>query len=257
MGQIAATSKKTFREFVREVSVLFWTVAWPIIWVLIGSFVFTGDTPAHVLPQMRAAVSISMMTFALMIAGMGNFPANIAQDRERGMLLKLKSMPVKPWRDFLGRFLGLLFFSVVAIVAVVAVGYACGARLSVTALKALESIGLICVIVLASAGIGLLIGTFVHNVHGAIMTGVGFSVISSAVSGVMFSYRFLPAPLQTVSRIYPVSSLNSALIYLLAGEEMAGYDPLTVAQTARSIAIAVALFAAGLACYSLFCWRKR
>ncbi|MCK4474837.1 ABC transporter permease [Candidatus Bathyarchaeota archaeon] len=101
MGQITATLGKTIKEFLRQKTILFWTIAWPILWVLIGSFSFTGDAPSEVVSHIRGAIAISMSVFALMTAGMANLPGNIAQDRERGLLSKLISMPINPWRDFL------------------------------------------------------------------------------------------------------------------------------------------------------------
>jgi len=247
---------KTVKELVREKTVLFWTVAWPIIWVLIGSFSFTGDAPAEVLPAVRGSVTVPMMVFALMMAGMANLPGNIAQDRERGLLSKLMSMPISPWRDLVGRFLGLLVFSCLAVVSVALVGYGVGARFSFTATGALQAVGFLLLIILASAGIGMLIGTFIKNVHGAIMTGVGASVITSAISGVMVPYSALPDLLQAFSRAYPISSANSSIIYLLVGADYAGYTPLTTGQTALTVIISLLLFVAGLIAYSRFCWRK-
>ena len=61
MGQISATLVKTIREFLRQKTVLFWTIVWPILWVLIGSFSFTGNAPPEIVSLTRGAVAISMM----------------------------------------------------------------------------------------------------------------------------------------------------------------------------------------------------
>jgi ABC-2 type transport system permease protein len=256
MGQITATFNKTIKEFVRQKTVLFWTIAWPILWVLIGCFSFTGNAPEDVIAQIRGTVTISMTVFALMTAGMANLPGNIAADRERGLLAKLMSMPVKPWKDFAGRILAFLVFSLLALISVVVIGYACGARLTFTMFEAGQSVVFLLAICLASAGMGMLIGTFIKQVHGAIMTGVGITVISSAISGVMTPYYYLPEVLQQFSRIYPISSANSSIIYLLAGETYSGYNPLTVNQATSTIAVSVLLFIIGLIAYSRSCWTK-
>ena len=88
LGQITATVNKTIKEFIRQKSVLFWTIAWPILWVLLGSYSYTGNAPEYIIPSLRGAITISMMVFALMTAGMANLPGNIASDRERGLLSK-------------------------------------------------------------------------------------------------------------------------------------------------------------------------
>jgi ABC-2 type transport system permease protein len=256
LGQITATWNKTIKEFLRQKTVLFWTIGWPIIWVLIGSFSFTSNIPTEIVAYTRGAISISMMVFGLMTAGMANLPGNIAQDRERGLLTKVMSMPVSPWRDFSGRILALLAFSVFSAVLVIAVGFVCGARFFFTGIDFMESLAFILLIFLASAGIGMLIGTFVKNVHGAIMSGVGLTVVSAALSGVMTPYAYLPSVLQNFARIYPISSANSAITYLLVGEEYAGYPALSVSQTVPTAFLALLLFIIGLIAYSRFCWKK-
>jgi ABC-2 type transport system permease protein len=256
LGQITATWNKTIKEFLRQKTVLFWTIGWPIIWVLIGSFSFTSNIPTEIVAYTRGAISISMMVFGLMTAGMANLPGNIAQDRARGLLTKVMSMPVSPWRDFSGRILALLAFSVFSAVLVIAVGFVCGARFFFTGIDFMESLAFILLIFLASAGIGMLIGTFVKNVHGAIMSGVGLTVVSAALSGVMTPYAYLPSVLQNFARIYPISSANSAITYLLVGEEYAGYPALSVSQTVPTAFLALLLFIIGLIAYSRFCWKK-
>jgi ABC-2 type transport system permease protein len=256
LGQITATLDKTIKEFLRQKTILFWTIAWPIIWVLLGSFSFTGAALDEVIPYIRGSITISMTAFALMTAGMANLPGNIAEDRERGLLSKLMSMPIKPWRDFVGRILALLAFSSLAAILVALVGYGCGARFSYTMIGACQAIGFLLLISFAATGIGMLIGTFIKHVHGAIMTGVGMAVITAAVSGVMAPYSTLPSLLQHFARIYPISSANSSITYLLVGEDYAGYDPLSASQTTLTIAISFILFVAGLIAYSRFCWRK-
>jgi ABC-2 type transport system permease protein len=224
--------------------------------VLIGSFSFTGDAPTEIVAYTRGAISISMMVFGLMTAGMANLPGNIAQDRERGLLTKIMSMPISPWRDFTGRILALLAFSVLSAMLVIAVGFACGARFFFTGIDFMASLAFILLIFFASAGIGMLIGTFVKHVHGAIMSGVGLTVVSAALSGVMTPYAYLPSALQNFSRIYPISSANSAITYLLVGKEYAGYNPLSMGQTIATAFIALLLFIVGLIAYSRFCWKK-
>jgi len=256
LGQIKATLDKTIKEFLRQKTILFWTIAWPILWVLIGSFSFTGNASSEVISHVRGTIAISMSVFALMTAGMANLPGNIAQDRERGLLSKLMSMPISPWRDFVGRILALLAFSSLAAILVALVGYVCGARFSYTLIGVGQSIGFLLLITLASAGIGMLIGTFIKHVHGAIMSGVGIAVVTAAISGVMTPYQYLPWLLQEFSKIYPISSANSSIAYLLVGKDYVGYDPLSATQTTLTILISLLLFVAGLIAYSRFCWRK-
>jgi len=255
MGQIAATFSRTLKEFLRERAVLFWTMAWPIIWVLISSFTFTGSIPEMAVPYVKGSITISMMVFALMIAGMANLPSSITGDRENGMLAKLMSMPISPRNDFTGRILALGTLSAIAAGLVIAVGFAVGARFLGTAVQSGQAAGFLVLIVCASAGIGLIIGTFIRRQHGAIMTGVGISVVTASISGMFAPYEFLPPALQQFSRIYPISSASNLAKYFLTGEEFVGYNPLTTNHIALTIALSLFLLILGINLYSRLSWR--
>jgi ABC-2 type transport system permease protein len=213
MGQVTATLSRTLKEFLRERAVLFWTIAWPIIWVLISSFSFTGSVPEIAVPYVKGSITISMLVFALMMAGMANLPSSITGDWENGMLAKLMSMPVSPRNDFTGRILALGAFSAIAAGLVITVGFATGARFVSTAAQVGQAVGFLILIVCTSAGIGLLIGTFIRRQQGAIMTGVGLSVVTASISGMFAPYEYLPTALQRFARIYPISSASNLVRY--------------------------------------------
>lgn len=254
MRQISAAYTKAVKELLREKAALFWTIAWPIIWVIIGSFSFTGSAPQEVIPYIKGSIAISMMVFALMIAGMSNLPASIAGDRANGLLSKLISMPIKPYKDFIGRISAVITLSLLAAALVIVIGIAVGARFTGAGVEILQAIGFILLVICASAGVGLIAGTLIKNLQGAIMTGVGIAVITSAISGLFAPYEFLPVPLQMFSRIYPISSAQASIVYLLAGPNMVAYNPLTSGQVTLTIAFSIVLLLVGIVLYSRFGW---
>jgi ABC-2 type transport system permease protein len=255
LRQISAAYIKAAKELIREKSALFWTIAWPIIWVLIGSFSFTGSAPQAVVPYIRGSIAISMMVFALMIAGMSNLPASIAGDRANGLLSKLISMPIQPYRDFLGRIFAVVTLSLLAAALVIIIGIAVGARFTGTGAEIPQAIGFVFLVICASAGVGLIAGTLIKNLQGAIMTGVGIAVITSAISGLFAPYEALPVPLQTFARVYPISSAQASIVHLLAGPDMVAYDPLTSGQVTLTIALSFALLVVGTALYTRLGWK--
>jgi len=195
------------------------------------------------------------MVFALMIAGMSNLPASIAGDRANGLLSKLISMPIKPYKDFIGRISAVIVLSFLAAALVIVIGMAVGARFTGTWVEILQAIGFILLVICASAGVGLMAGTLIKNLQGAIMTGVGIAVITSALSGLFAPYEVLPVPLQVFSRIYPISSAQASIVHLLAGPEMIAYDPLTSGQIALTIALSLVLLFVGTVLYSRLGWK--
>jgi ABC-2 type transport system permease protein len=255
LRQISAAYIKTVKELLREKAALFWTIAWPIIWVILGSVIFTGSAPQQVIPYIKGSIAISMMVFALMIAGMSNLPASIAGDRTNGLLAKLKSMPIKPYNDFLGRIFAVITFSLLAAALVIVIGIAVGARFTGTGVEILQAIGFVFLAICASAGVGLIAGTLIKNLQGAIMTGVGIAVISSFISGLFAPYEALPVPLQTFARVYPISSAQASIVHLLAGPDMIAYNPLTSSQITLTIALSFALLIIGTVLYSRLGWK--
>jgi len=255
LRQISAAFNKTIKELLRKKAALFWTIAWPVIWVVISSFSFTGSAPQAINPYIKGSITISMMVFALMIASMSNLPASIAGDRANGLLAKLISMPIKPYKDFIGRISAVVILSFLAAALVVVVGIAVGARFTATGVEILQAIGFILLVICASAGVGLMAGTLIKNLQGAIMTGVGIAVITSALSGLFAPYEVLPVPLQVFSHVYPISSAQASIVHLLAGPEMIAYDPLTFGQITRTIALSLILLVAGTVLYSRLGWK--
>ncbi len=255
MRQISAAYTKAVKELFREKAALFWTIAWPIIWVIIGSFSFTGSAPQQVIPYIKGSIAISMMVFALMIAGMSNLPASIAGDRANGLLAKLISMPIKPYKDFIGRISAVVTLSLLAAALVIVVGIVVGARFTGAGVEIPQAVGFVFLVICASAGVGLIIGTLIKHLQGAIMTGVGIAVVTSAISGLFAPYENLPVPLQIFSRVYPISSAQASIVHLLAGPDMVAYNPLTSGQIALTIALSFALLLAGTVLYSRLGWK--
>ena len=255
MRQISAAYNKAIKELLREKAALFWTIAWPIIWVIIGSFSFTGGAPQAVVPYVKGSIAVSMMVFALMIAGMSNLPASIAGDRANGLLAKLISMPIKPYKDFLGRISAVITLSLLAAALVIVVGSALGARFTGTGVEVLQALGFVFLVICASAGVGLIAGTLIKNLQGAIMTGVGIAVVTSAISGLFAPYQSLPTPLQAFARVYPISSAQASIVSLLAGPDMVAYNPLTTEQVTLTIALSITLLLIGTTIYSRLGWK--
>jgi ABC-2 type transport system permease protein len=253
VNQITAAFIKGFKDNINDKLSLFWVIAWPLIWLFMGVFIFLRMVPEQYQALARGQNTISMITFSVMIAGMSSLTANIVEDRQRGLFLKLKSMPVQPWKDSVGRILAILLFCFISMSILITVGLILGARFEISLLGILKSLGFLSLSILASSGIGLIIGSLVRNVQGAIMTGVSIAVITSALSGVFFDYSMLPEALRRFAQLWPISAANSLIQHSIAG--FTGYAP-TNLNIILVVVISLSFFAAGLIIYNRFCWRS-
>ncbi|MBN1299237.1 MAG: ABC transporter permease [Actinobacteria bacterium] len=255
MQQISAVFIKTVKELYRNKTTVFWTIIWPVIFLFLGIYLFYRADPLSQTPPFRAGITISMIVFSLMLSGFSTMPGMISMDRSSGLFLKLRSMPVKQWKDLLGRIFGLLFYVLISSVFICIIGIALGARFKISAENILASIAFLIVATIAAAGAGIIIGTFIKNINGAIITGVGISVISMSLSGVTFPYAFLPKILQAFSRYYPYSSSNAIISYMLSSREFVGYNPLSFTQIVFTVVSSVLIFALSVVLYARFCWK--
>jgi ABC-2 type transport system permease protein len=254
VNQISATFIKVLKDTYRNKSALFWVIAWPVIWLFLAVFVFLRQVPPEYAAMARGQSTISMVTFSLMVCGMTSLPANISEDRHRGLFQKLKTMPVQPWKEAIGKILAILIFGLASAIIIIIVGLLLGGRFNITFTALLKSLGFLFLGTLASAGVGLIVGSLIKNIQGAIMTGVGIAVVTSAISGVFFQYSMLPSVLQKFSRIWPMSSANSVIINYLIGD--IGYNPLSALNLSLTIVTSLLFFTVGVVLYTVYCWRS-
>lgn len=253
MNQISATYIKGIKDNFMSKPALFWVIAWPAIWLLLAVFVFLRGVPPEYAALAKGQSTVSMVTFSIMICGMTSLPANISEDRQRGLYQKLKTMPVQPWKEAVGKILAVLTFGLVSAAIIIIIGIILGARFNITLTGLIKSLGFLLLGTVASAGIGLIIGSLIKSIQGSIMTGVGIAVVTSAISGVFFQYSMLPPVLQKFAQIWPMSSTNSIIINFLIGD--IGYNPLSTINLSLTIVISLLFFTVGIVLYTVYCWR--
>ena len=256
MNQVIAVTKKNLREFIRDKMVLFWTFAVPLFFLIVFPLIF-GVVPSGVESSLKGSLTLTMITFLVMTSGQSNLPGSIASDTERGLYLKMASMPVNPYKEGLGRVLASWVLSFMGVGFLLIVGVLYGAKFNSGFIDILLTFGFILVTFFTSVGIGLIIASFVKGESAATHTGVAVTLLTYFIGGMAVSYSNLPMSLQIFARLYPLPSANASMISLLVGVDFAGYNPLSVFQTSLTVLFSLLIFIIGLVSYSKLCWRKR
>jgi ABC-type multidrug transport system permease subunit len=256
MRQITGSFTKTFKCYTRIRAIAVFTVLMPMFLLLITGVSLSASVSPADIPLAKGVLTISMVAFSLMLAGILNLAGSITRDRETGLLTKLKSMPIRPWRDFLGRIMAAGLLTLMAAILIIAVGLAYGARFNGTAMNYLEAIGYLLLAMMAAAGIGLVIGSYTKLVLATFFTGLAITLFTAFVGGIFITYESLPSALQAFARFYPISSAASSAVYLLLGKGAAGYDPLTAGQVISTILIGIGFLAVGVFTYSREAWKR-
>jgi ABC-type multidrug transport system permease subunit len=255
MSQISAIMEKIVKEFYRDKVNLFFTIVIPLFFVVVMPIMW-GDVPPAVIPPLRGGLSLTMITFLIMIGGQSNLAGSIAADRGRGLYLKIASMPVSPLKEGLGRILGIFIYLLLGAAAVLGVGMITGGNIPGGESEILGAIGFYLLIALSSTGIGLVIASLVKAESAATHSGIALTLITAFVGGLFVPYNMLPSVFQIFARINPITSANAAIIFLLEGEQFAYYNPLNPVQVGASVVLSVALFMSGMILYSTHCWLK-
>ena len=185
---------------------LIFTVLMPMFLLLITGVSLNTSVSASDLPIAKGVLTISMVAFSLMLAGILNLAGSITRDRETGLLTKLKSMPISPWRDFLGRMMAAGLLSLVATVLIIAVGLAYGARFNGTIANYIEAIGFLLLAIISAAGIGLVIGSYTKLVLATFFTGLAITLVTAFISGIFIPYDSLPSSLRICTHLPDIIS---------------------------------------------------
>jgi ABC-2 type transport system permease protein len=254
VSQILATASRTLKELIREKVTLFWTIAFPALWLCMYSVIFLNGVPAEVKGTVLGATAVSMAVYGLMVAGSVDLPGNISTDRANGVLAKLRSMPIRPQKDFAGRLLAFSAFGGLAVAVVAVIGLALGAEVPLTLAGAAGAVAFFGLAFVAATGIGLIIASVISKESSATMTGIVLTLVGGFVGGIFVSFRALPVFLQGFAQVYPLSASTSSIVYLIFGEHYAGYNPLTLELVGLNVALSLGLFLAGQWLYSRRCW---
>ena len=255
MNLLATVVGKSLKEFTRERMVIFWTYAVPLFFLAVLPMMY-GGAPAGVVSGLKGGLSLTMVTFLVMTAGQSNLPGSIAMDTERGLYLKMASMPVSPWKESLGRIIATWIFSLVGAALMLSAGLLYGAVFNGSLTDILAAAGFSFLTAVASVGVGLIIASLVKGESAATHTGVAMTLLTYFLGGMALPYTSLPEVLRVFARLHPITSANASMIFLLEGESYIGYNPLGAVQVCTTVASSLLVLAVGLALYSHLCWRR-
>lgn len=252
---LATVVGKSLREFTRERMVIFWTYAVPLFFLAVLPIMY-GGAPAGVVPGLKGGLTLTMVTFLVMTAGQSNLPGSIAMDTERGLYLKMASMPVSRWKESLGRIVATWIFSLVGAALMLSAGLLYGAVFNGSLADILAAAGFSFLTAIASVGVGLIIASLVKGESAATHTGVAMTILTYFLGGMALPYTSLPEALRVFARLHPITSANASMIFLLEGESYIGYNPLGAVQVCTTAASSLLFLAVGVALYSNLCWRR-
>jgi ABC-2 type transport system permease protein len=192
-------------------------------------------------PDMRSANLLIPGLIAILLTFSGTILSAFAivKERERGTLEQLMVTPVSPLAVVVGKllpYLGLAYFQLIIIVALMRFLFQVPINGSLTLLLVLSPIYLVSLLAL-----GLLVSSRAKSQMEAMQMAMGFMLPSVLLSGYVFPIAALPAPLQVVSHLLPATYF----IKIARGIVIRGADFVDLWQPVTALlAISIVLIAA-------------
>jgi ABC-2 type transport system permease protein len=237
MSQTLTLTRIETRLFVREWSGLFFVFALPLglltIFSLLGNDGSDG-VPVSFLPTMAIGIGVGIL-------GLASLPMVLAGYREKGVLRRMSTTPVRPVKLLVAQLLLHLAAAIAVIVLILGVGKVVfGAELPGSPLMFTLAALLYCV---SQLSIGLLIAGLVNTAKGASVVGNVLFIPSMFFAGVWTPGDLMPESLRWLRDITPMGAGMSSL-----QDAWSGSWPGTVhlvamlAVTAACIALAARFF---------------
>jgi ABC-2 type transport system permease protein len=210
------------RAFIRNRQAQFFTLALPVLFLVILASLFGGHGNTTAVPGGQVSVSVAyvpgIITLGIIAASFGNLVASVTVQRERGLLKRRRATPVPASALIAGRVLTAVVIAAVMAAVLLGIGWAAyGAHVPGRTLLALV------VTVVAGAAsfccLGYALASLIHNEDAALPATQAILLPLYFISGVFVSVSILPHWLADVGAILPVRHLRDALL--------AAYNPHT------------------------------
>jgi ABC transporter DrrB family efflux protein len=215
----AVVTKRNLRHFIRQPQLLIFSTIQPVMFVLLFVYVFggavSGSLPGGVeyVDFLLPGIFVQSVTFRATMTAIG-----LAEDLERGVVDRFRSMPMARSAVLLGRTVADLVRNVLIIGLMIAVGYVVGFRFHGGISGALASIAVVAAFGFALSWIFAFVALTVRGTEA--VQSAGFVVVFPLVfaSSVFVPVSTMPGWLEAFANVSPVTlTADAARSYALTG----------------------------------------
>lgn len=233
---------RNLRHFVRQPRLLIFSTIQPVMFVLLFAYVFGGALESSLPPGvdyisfLLPGIFIQSAAFRATQTAVG-----LAEDLERGVIDRFKSMPMSRAAVLAGRTLADLVRNLFVVVLMVAVGFAIGFRFQAGLLAAVGAIGVVALFGFGLSWVFAFVGMAVPGAEAA--QSAGFVAVFPLVfaSSVFVQVSSMPGWLQAFAAVNPVTLSADATRALSLGWATTGPLLGTLVWTAGLLAVFVPL----------------
>jgi ABC-2 type transport system permease protein len=212
------------KQFLRTREAVVFTMAFPVIMILIFASIFNGDLGDGV--RFTQYFVTGMIATGLLSVGFQTLAIQIPQERDRGVLKRLRGTPMPKWVYFAGK-----------VVMVAAIGVAETALLLFVAVVLFDlhlpstgaqwlTFGWICVLGITACTLcGIAFSSVARTGRSAPAMVTPVALILQFISGVFFVFTDLPQWMQRVAAIFPLKWMCQGLRSVFLPESFGAREP--------------------------------
>jgi ABC-2 type transport system permease protein/oleandomycin transport system permease protein len=237
LTDVAVMTRRTMLAHVRVPALIATATALPVMWVLLFNYVFGGAmerSGTRYIDFLVPGVVILAVTF-----NMNNAAVGVAEDLNRGMIQRFRSLPTTRWALLGGRAVFDTARNLLAVLVVIGVGALAGFRFHNGAVAAVGAIALALMFGFAMSWLGAIIGLVARDVETASMGSLLAAIPALFVTSLFVPIATMPGWLQAVAKINPVTHAVDAARGLALGGPVQGPVLRTLAWTAGLLIILV------------------
>jgi ABC-2 type transport system permease protein len=212
------------RQFLRSRESVVFTLAFPVVMIIIFASIFTWDIAPGV--KFTQYFVTGMIATGLMAVSFQNLGIWIPIERDRGVLKRLRGTPMPKWVYFAGKVIMVLVIGVIETILLLAVATLFfGLRLPDTAGKWLTFGWVSALGITAFTLCGIAISSLARTSRSgsAIVTPV--ALVLQFISGVFFVFTELPGWMQHVAAIFPLKWMCQGLRSVFLPESFGALEP--------------------------------
>jgi ABC-2 type transport system permease protein len=245
------------RQFLRSRESVVFTMAFPVIMILIFASIFEGEIGGGV--GYTQYFITGMIATGLMTVGFQSLAIQIPIERDRGVLKRLRGTPMPKWVYFAGKVVMVAVIGVaeIALLLLVAV-LLFDLQLPNTAGKWFTFGWVSLLGITACTLCGIAFSSLARSGRGASATATPVALVLQFISGVFFVFTSLPDWMQNVASLFPLKWMCQGLRSVFLPASFASQEPAGSWELGKVALVLFAWIVIGLVlCLRTFRWTTR
>lgn len=245
------------KQFLRSRDSVVFTLLFPVLLVLIFGSIFNSEIADGVTYTQYFVTG--MIAAGLMTVGFQSLAIQIAIERDRGVLKRLRSTPMPKWIYFAGKVIMIAAIGVVETAVLLGVSAGLfGLSLPDAAAKWLTFAWVSALGITACTLAGIAFSSLAHSGRSASAVVTPVALVLQFISGVFFIFTELPGWMQRIAALFPLKWMCQGLRSVFLPDSFAAAEPAGSWELGRVAVVLGAWCVVGLVlCLTTFRWTTR